>query len=254
MISFPLILHALTAAVRDKMILALFLAIILSCSLSLFLGGVAVVEQDYFSIVFTAAGLRFSVVLGLVLFVAFYIRRSFESKDVEFLLSRPISRVQFVASYITAFIVLAVVMSIAQGACLYVLGSHLFDQGYWLWIISALAENMIMVSVALFFSMYLSSAATAALACFAFYALSRMMGQILGVIDAGTALPAHEAITMLMNAISLVVPRLDLMAQSSWLVYGVSDPFDFTIVIAQGAVFSVFIFLAASIDLVRRQF
>ncbi len=252
--SFPLVLHTLTAAVRDKMIIALFLAVVLSCSLSVFLGGVAVIEQDYFSIVFTAAGLRFSVVLGLVLFVVFYIRRSFDNKDVEFLLSRPISRVQFVASYIVAFIVLAVVMTLTQAGCLYAMAPHLFGAGHVLWVISVLAENVIMVSIALFFAMYLSSAATAALGCLAFYALARLIGQVLGVIDAGISLPGADFISALMNGISLVIPRLDLMAQSSWLVYGVTDPMDFGIVIAQGVIFSVFVFLAASIDLVRRQF
>lgn len=254
MISGPLIAHALTAAVRDKMILALVLAVILSCALSVFLGGTAVVEQGQFAVVFTAAGLRFSVVLGLVLFVVFYIRRSFEAKDVEFLLSRPISRVSFVASYIAAFTVLALAMAVLQALCLYLIGHQAWGDGYLLWIISALAENIIMVSIALFFSMYLSSAATAAMACFAFYVLSRMMGQILGGIDAGIDLPGHDFIQALMNGISLVIPRLDLMAQSSWLVYGVADPFDFVIVGVQGLVFSLVIFFAASIDLVRRQF
>lgn len=254
MVSMPLIRHVLTAAVRDKMILALCLALILSCALSMFLGGTAVVEQNQFSVVFTASGLRFSVVLGLILFVVFYIRRSFEAKDVEFLLSRPISRVAFVASYISAFMFLALVMAGLQAACLYLIGHQTWGDGYWLWIFSVFAENIIMVSIALFFAMYLSSAATAAMACFAFYVLARMMGQILGGIDSGVTLPGQDFIQALMNGISLVVPRLDLMAQSSWLVYGVPDHFDFVVVVAQGLVFSLFIFFAASIDLVRRQF
>ena len=142
------------------------------------MGGVAVIEQDQFSIIFAASGIRLAVILGLTLFVTFYIRRSFDAKDVEFLLSRPISRLQYLASHAVAFIILALAMGLAQGVCIYILSNHLISDGHWLWLLSIMAENIIMVGVALFFSMILASAATASMACLGFYALARMMGQI----------------------------------------------------------------------------
>lgn len=254
MLSLPLVQHAFKAAVRDRMVLALIVALAISCSLSIFMGSVAVTEKDQFAIVFAASGIRLSVVFGLILFVVFYIRRSFDSKDIEFLLSRPVSRVQFLASYSLAFIALAVIMGIAQGICIYLLGGHLFSSGHVLWIISIIAENIIMVGVALFFSMILTSAATASMACLGFYVLARMMGQILGVIDSGATFPGSEILNVVMQGISVVLPRLDLMAQSSWLIYGVGDGVNLMFVFLQAAIFSIFIFLAASIDLIRRQF
>ncbi len=252
--SWALMRYVLKAAARDKVIISLMVALALSCALSVFMGSVAVIEQDYFSIVFAASGSRISIVFGLVLFVVFYIRRSFEAKDIEFILSRPLSRVQFLLSYIAAFVVLAVLMGVVQGGCIYAMSGHLFSVGHWYWIVSVIAENMIMVSVALFFSMILSSAATAALACFGFYALARMMGHILGALDGGTDLPGGKWIGMVLEGISVVTPRLDLMAQSSWLIYGVDGSINLAVIILQGFIFSAFIFFATSIDLIRRQF
>jgi hypothetical protein len=254
MFSWPLITHALKAAIRDKMILALVLALAVSSSLSVFMGSVAVIEQDQFSIVFAASGIRLAVVFGLILFVVFYIRRSFDAKDIEFLLCRPLTRFQFLLSYALSFILLALIMTVAQGVCLYVLGANIFAEGQLLWLASIAAENIIMVGVALFFSMIMSSAATASMACLGFYTLTRMMGHILGVIDSDLAFPGSEILSYIMQAISIVMPRLDLMGQSSWLIYGVGEGIDLAFVFIQAAIFSIFIFLAAAIDLVRRQF
>ncbi len=254
MIHLSLVKYVLVAAVRDRFLAAIALAICLSCCLSIFMGGAAVVEQQYFSIVFAASGLRLSAVFGLILFVVFYVRRSFESKDIDFLLSRPISRLEFVASYSLSFIVLALIMSVFQTIGLYVLSINFWSTGHWLWGVSVLTENMIVTGIAFFFSMYLSSAATAAIACGAFYVLSRILGSVLLAMDAGVGISGAGELSVVMDAISLVIPRLDLIAQSSWLIYGASDVFDFGIVIAQGIVFSLFVFCATSLDLIRRQF
>jgi len=58
---------------------------------------------------------------------------------------------------------------------------------------------------------------------------------------------------MMMNMVSTLTPRLDLMGQTSWLVYGV-DNINLTFVLAQGAIFLFLILVIALIDLVVRQF
>ncbi len=246
--------HVLIAALRDKLILSLLLVFISSASLSTFLGSAAVIEKDQFAIVFAAFSIRFAGVAGLVLFVVSFIRRSFDVKDIDFLLSRPIGRAEFLFSYSAALALIALFMGIVQGGALYLIAPHLFGAGHVLWALSIMAENIIMALVALFFAMVLSSPASAMMACLGFYVLSRMMGQILGVLDAGNHFFGAQALTIIMQAISIVTPRLDLMAQSSWLVYGIGDTIGAGFVIAQLAIFSVLIFTASFIDLVRRNF
>lgn len=253
MISFPLVRYVLKAAMRDRLILSFFLILVLSVSLSIFLGSAAVTEKDQFVLVFSAAGLRLAGVLGLVLFVVFYIRRSFDTKDVDFLLSRPLGRTNFILSHAVGFIILALFFVAGGAGVLFGLSGGELDSGIVLWVGSILAEYIIMVCAALFFSMIVNSASSAALACFAFYLLSRMMGQILGIIDAGIS--PQPFLSAIMQVISAVMPRFDLMGQASWILYGTeAGGVGGSFLAAQGAFYSSLLLMAAILDLLRRQF
>lgn len=254
--SWPLVKYVLTAALRDKLIISLILLMLVSVSLSFFLGVSAITEKDQFAFVFTGASLRLVGVMALALFAVFYIRRSFEAKDVEFLLSRPLGRVQFILSYAFSFSLLAVFVTFAQGLALYILGPHVFGEGHIFWILSMLMENIIIVNVAFFFAMILQSATVGAMATFGFYILARLMGQLLGIMDAGigSSLPAFKYLQYMMDAISMVMPRLDLMGQSSWLIYGLGEGDTLSFICTQGIVFTGLVLIATLIDFVLRQF
>lgn len=252
--NLSLLHHVLTAVLRDRLIVSLLLIFIVSASISIFLGSTAVIEKDQFALVFAAFSMRLAGVAGLVLFVTSFIRRSFDARDIDFLLSRPIGRGEFLFSYGAAFVLIALVMGIIQGGALYLISPHLFGEGHVLWTLSMIAENMIMALVALFFAMVLGSVAVSAMACLGFYVLARMMGQILGVIDSSPDFFASAILSPIMQAISVVLPRLDLMAQSSWLVYGVESGVGVPFIILQLMTFATLIFTAALIDLVRRDF
>jgi len=273
MISTPLVRFVLTAAFRDKLIITLLLMMLVGGGVSVFLGTSGITEQESFALVFGAAGLRFLGVVGIVLFVSFYMRRSFDTKEVEFLLSRPISRMKFLFSHALAFKILAVLVSTVLLACVYVLG-HPNAMGFVVWGASIVVENVIMAMTALFFSMVLSSAAGSALAALGFYVLCRLIGMLLGI----AAQPAESGIFVvlnnLMDVISVIVPRLDMMGQTSWLVYGVDGAGNISLmgqastyahtmvetlgvggfVVAQGVFFVLLLLAAAAFDFLRREF
>lgn len=251
--SFPLVKYVLIAALRDKLILSFFLILVVGACLSLFLGSSAVIEKEYFTVVFASGGLRIASVMALVLFVVFFVRRSFDSKDIEFLLSRPVGRMQFILSLSAGFSVLAVVIGIVLGVLVYALGPNLFKDSYFLWVASIIVENIIMVNSALFFSMYISSAASASMAVAGFYLLGRLIGQLLGM-SSSDLVDGWGPVPMIMNVVSVIVPRFDLMGQASWLIYGYSGDVGYAIVFAQGAVFCFLVLCAAMLDFVRRQF
>ena len=249
----PLIKYVLMAAVRDRLILSMASLFILGACLSLFLGSAAVIEKDQFSVIFSAGGLRLIGVSGLVLFIVFFIRRSFDGKEVEFLLSRPISRINLLLSLSMAFSILALILGAAIGLCVFAMGPHLFSYGHLLWVLSIVVENIIMVNVTLFFAMQISIASTAAIITFSFYVLARMMGQLLGIVDS-TLVNDTGPEAVVVQFVSVFMPRLDLMGQTSWLIYGLDGAFSFWFVAAQGIVFCLLIILAALFDFVRRQF
>ena len=253
MISVPLIKYVFKAALRDKLMLSLAIALIVGASLATFLGSSAIVEKSQFTAIFAGASLRMVTILGLVLFVVFFIRRAFESKEIEYLLSRPIGRLNIIFSFALAFSFLCVFLGVGVGVCVYAVSPQLFGIGHVLWVVSVIVEAVIMVNTALFFSMYISSASSAAMATLGVYVLGRLMGQLLGIVDS-QIVDSYGVYSMAMQMVSVITPRLDLLGQSSWLIYGVQDSYNFVYALCQGAIYSVFVLFAASLDFVRREF
>lgn len=253
MISFPLIKYVLTAAIRDRLILSMFLLMVVGTTLSIFLGSAALIEADQFTIVFASGGLRLAGALGLVLFIVFYLRRAFDTRDIDFMLSRPVSRVTFLLSHAVAFTLLAILVAgfVILTVCL--AGPQMIGDGHILWAFSLIVEYIIIVNVAMFFAMVLPNAAAGALAVFALYVLARIIGQILGIIHAGMAMAGFDVLSNVMHIVSLIVPRLDLMAQSTWLIYGPGDV-GYLFILVQGVTYCTLVILAAMVDFVKRQF
>ena len=60
---------------------------------------------------------------------------------------------------------------------------------------------------------------------------------------------------MAMNIVSMVVPRIDLMTQTSWLIYpDAPNEIGYAFVLIQGVVYCALLITAALVDLRRRQF
>lgn len=254
--SHHLISYIFKAALRDRLMLSVFLMMIVGASLSIFLGSAAALEKDQFAIVFMAGSLRIACMVALILFVIFYVRRSFDGKDVEFILSKPIGRVSYILSHVAAFSSLAMIVSALCGLCVYAVSGHYFGAGHLLWLASIMVENIIMVNVALFFAMVVRSAVGASIAALGFYVLGRMMGQILGIIDAGAeGFILNNILSALMQIVSIMMPRLDLMGQTSWLIYGAeSSAIGYGYIFMQCAVFLALIVSASIFDLLRQKF
>mgnify|MGYP000942990982 CR=1 FL=1 len=253
--SLLLVKYVLTAAIRDRLVLAFLLLLCVGTSLSFFLGSAAIVETAQFTIVFAAAGLRFAAVLSLVLFIVFYLRRSFDARDVEYLLSKPISRLQFLFSHFIAFLLLALCLAVLVTVTVYIAGMGKIEiNSILLWGASLLVELIVMAVISLFFAMVLTSAVSATMITFAFYVLSRLIGQILGIIAEGTDMGIFTVLENIMLMVSVFVPRLDLMGQSSWLLYGLEGNINLEVIFTQALLFCGLILSAAYFDLSRRQF
>ena len=253
--SFLLVKYVLTAAVRDKLMLAFLLLLCVGISLSFFLGSAAITETDQFTIIFAASALRFAGVLSLTLFIVFYLRRSFDARDVEYLLSRPISRLQFLFSHWVAFFLLAFSLAVMITLTVFIASLGKMElASLTLWGGSLLIELIVMSTMALFFAMVLSSAVSATMITFAFYVLARLIGQILGIIEEAGEVGIFAVLETIMSFVSIFVPRLDLMGQSSWLLYGLDGSVNLSMVFAQALIFCGLIFSAAYLDFFRRQF
>ena len=251
---FPLVKYVLAASFRDKTLLAFLVLVIVGVSLSLFLGGSAITEKDQFAATFTSGALRLGSVFTFILFIVFFIRKSFETRDVEYMLTKPVNRFQFLLAHSLAFAILAFILAIISLIVLALMPGKVDLNGHALWGVSLFIELLLVGNIAMFFAFVLASSVAATLCTLAYYVLSRMIGGVLGVVAAQPQEGLMLLIEKMMLMISIVVPRLDLLTQSSWLIYGVQGTVNLTFVLTQGLVFYGLIFFAALIDFKRKQF
>lgn len=251
---WPLYRYILMAAARDRFFFSLIGLLAVVASLSIFFGSSVLTEQDQFARTFAAYGFRLFGVVSLVFFVVGYIRRCFENRDIDYLLSRPMGRISFILTHSAAFSSLALFSAFVLGGTTVLLETGSTHSGAVLWWVSLMAEFVIMANVAMFFAFVMSSATACMLVVFAFYLLSRLMGEILGILQKAGQDGVLALLARLMEVISIFIPRLDLMGQTKWILYNVPADISLGFVLAQAGVFTALVVGATCLDMHRRQF
>lgn len=244
-------------AIRDWLFAGLFAAMFVAFGISLFMGGTALVEESQMSISFIGGSTRVILLVGLITFVCFHVRRAFENREVEVILSRPISRTTFVVAYWLGFAVVALLLiaPLLLGMALLLHGIAL--DGLIYWGASLILEAFIVVAFALFCALILRSAVSAVLLCFSFYFISRMMGFFLYVIDTPHMFKNLDFGWITgqgLRFVSAVLPRLDLYGQSKWLIYGVAGDTTWQLFVIQTCIYVPLLLAAALFDFKRKQF
>jgi hypothetical protein len=253
MMNLSLFRYILMAALRDRFFYAVFGVLVLVLSLSVFFGGSVLTEQDQFARSFAAFGFRLFGVASLVMFVVTYLRRAFEGRDVEFLLSRPIGRISFVLTHAAAFSFLGILCALLLGGAVILLERGALNTSDFFWWASLAAEFVIMANVAMFFGFSMTSSTACLMTVLSFYLLCRLIGEILGILQK-SASGLLQFLGKIMEAISIFIPRLDLMGQSKWVLYGIAPDISFPFLLGQCLVFVAVIIGAALLDMHRRQF
>ena len=239
-------------AIRDRLLGGLFALLAVAVALSLFLGGTSVSEQLQMALVFAAGSGRLILILGLTIFTAFHIQALFETREVEAILARALSRTRFVIAYwiglscLGALLagIFAAVIVLAAGA----------TPGALLWAATLIAESLIVVAVVIFAGLMLERATITVLFTLGFYALTRLMGFFVGIRETATDLtPVTSLIKYGLDFILLFIPRLDLFAQTRWLVYA-PEQADISFLALQSGLFLALALGAAAFDLNRKQF
>ncbi len=248
--------YVLMTATRDRLFLGLLLGILAAAYISHVLGSTAMLETQQMAIAFTAASARVIIMIGIIVFIGFHMRNAFDAKEIDVLLSRPISRTSLVLSYWLGFAAVATFLVLPTVALIGVIGI-LNQTGFWLWSVSLLLESWLVVSVALFASLTIKSGVGTVLASLAIYSLSRMMGFFLATTSVRNVFKEQHinvGAQWLMDGIAVVVPRLDLFAKSNWLIYGARSYEDAALVLMQAGVFIPLLLAACVIDFKRKQF
>ena len=248
--------YVVLTAIRDRLFIGLFLGLIFAAFVSSIMGSTALLEAEQMTLTFAAASVRAIIAVGLIVFACFHLRAAFQTKEIDVLLSRPISRTNLVISYWLGFALVATLLVIPTLAIIWVVG--IIDQdGFWAWSLSLLLEGWLVVAISLFAGFTLSSAVSAVLLSLGFYILSRMIGFFTATAENGVLFSdatLNNSFEWVIDVVSVLIPRLDFFAKSEWLIYGLKGPSDFYLFVIQGAVFIPLLMAATVIDFKRKEF
>ncbi|MDX2144093.1 MAG: hypothetical protein SFV19_12110 [Rhodospirillaceae bacterium] len=243
----------LITALRDRLYLSLFAVLAAVLAVAIFVGGSAISEQQQTAVVYAAGAARIVVILGVIVFVATHIERLVESREIEAILSHAISRTEFLLSYGLGLSLVTALIVIPVGVVVGALATS--PAGAALWTLSLFLELLIVVAFALFAGLSFERSLPTVFATTGFYAFSRSIGFLLGIATSNVRKQGgiNEILNPYVEFLGLLLPRLDLFGQSSWLIYGLEKNLA-SVLLAQAVVGVALLLGAAAIDLNRKQF
>lgn len=251
-----IIRYTLLTARRDWLFIGLVLLVVMAYGLSIFTGSTALVEQSQMSLAYFAGSSRVALLIGLIVFACFHVRRLFDNREIESMLSKPISRTQFVVAYWLGFVILAFV-AVMPVMILMLVAFKPNMVGLIYWASSLFLEISLVLAFALVSGLILRSAVSAVLASFSFYLISRLMGFFVAAFDQPSLLTSGnygQIMATALKGLSAIIPRLDLYAKSSWLIYGIEGQKDLWVFEGQSVIFIALLLAMAVFDFKRKQF
>ncbi len=246
--------YILITALRDWLFIGLIAGVLVATAISATLGSTAFLEEKEMTMTFAAGSSRLMLMVGLIVFVCFHIRNAFDTKEIDVILSRPITRANLVIAYWLGFSLVALLLIVPIVGILAAIGPMSWP-GFIGWSASLLMEALLVVALALFSAFTLRSAVTSVLACMGFYVLSRMMAFFVFTVESPMFSELKFiALKYTLIAISTIIPRLDFFAQSEWLSYGFPSSQAWQLFVLQVVIFVPLLLLATMADFRRKQF
>lgn len=252
--------HSLTIArftllegLRARFFRVAGLALLLVLAASLFAGQLSLTESQRIQATLLAAMLRPASVFLLSLYIIGSITREFNDKGVDLLLAADLPRASYVAGKLAGFTLLGALLALAAGL-LAALFAPLLPTVQWS--ISLLFELWLISAFSLFCAISFSQVLPATSLVLGFYLLARNITTIQllensPVLEHGLS---QQAISTLIDLISLTLPRLEHFTQSAWLAgypagWGALLP-----LLAQSLLYITLLTAATMFDFYRKNF
>jgi hypothetical protein len=219
-------------------------------ALAAFLSQVAVTESLSLQAALVAALLRAGAVFLIAAQVAGSTLREINDKALELMLSLPVSRPAQYLGRLAGFAACSAAL-----AALFSLPLLLWAPPSWvaLWGLSLALEGTLVAAAALFFAMALAQLVPAIAAVAGLYLLARSMAavQAIAAQPAGDSL-AHDIARWGVDAVAFLLPRLDAVTRTEWLLYGPPAPGAYLTALAGLAVYLALLAAAGLFDFYRR--
>ncbi|HZO04002.1 MAG TPA: ABC transporter permease [Burkholderiales bacterium] len=193
-------------------------AVALGLVLAAFVSQVALAESHALQAALLAAVLRACAVFLVAAQVTASTLREIQDKGLELMLSLPLSRTTHYLGRLAGFVACGVALAALFALPLLAWAA---PAAVALWAFSLAAECALVAAAALFFAMTLRQFVPAIAAAAGLYFLARSIGAIQSIAGgplADSSLAARLA-QYSVDAVALVLPRIDAMTRTAWLLY-----------------------------------
>ncbi len=220
-------------------------------ALSAFLSQVALTESRELQSSVTAALLRASAVFLLAAHVAASTLREQNDKGLELMLALPIGRPTHYLGRLAGYVACGAALAAAFSLPLLAWAS---PAGVAAWGASLFLECALVAAAALFFSMSLSSLVAAISATAGLYLLARSVAAIQALASSPLSEPAlgGRAARLAVDAVAMLLPRLDSVTRTEWLLYGAPSASAYAAALGGLAVYTAVLIAAGLFDFQRR--
>jgi len=250
----PIARYTLLEALRNRLLGLALILVAAGLAFTQFLQQVAITESGQIQAALLAALLRLGAVFMLASFVVTSMVREFNDKVMELILSRPLRRSSYYLGKLVGYAATALALALIASLPLLLFAPA---QRVALWGVSLACELLLVTAFALFCVLSLTQVMSALAAVAGFYLLSRSIGalQVMAAnpLSEGLSL-SQKLVNFVIDAIAYLLPGLDRMTQTAWLIYGGLSAQEMLHVLAQTAVYLLLLCAAALFDLQRKNF
>jgi len=216
-----------------------------------FLSQVALTETRSLQLAVLAALLRAVAVFLVAVQVSASVVREMNDKGLELMLSLPLRRSSQYLGRLAGFALLAAALGIVFAAPLLIWAS---PGAVALWAVSLALEGTLVAAAALFFALTLAQPVAAIATTAGLYLLARSMAAIQAIAAGPLVEPslANQAARLSVDGVALLLPRLDAVTRSEWLIYGLPDAGAFLAALGGLALYIALLAAAGLFDFYRR--
>jgi ABC-type Na+ efflux pump permease subunit len=216
-----------------------------------FLAQVALTESRLLQAAVVAAVLRAAAVFLVATYVASSTLREINDKGLEHLLSLPLSRATQYFGRLAGYAACAAALAAAFALPLLLWAP---PTAVVLWGVSLALEGALVAAAALFFAMTLAQAVPAIAATAGLYLLARTISAIQAIASGPLSEPslAADAARWTLTGVSLLLPRLDGVARTEWLLYGLPSAQAYLAALAGVALYGAVLVAAGLFDFYRK--
>jgi len=218
-----------------------------------FLSRVAIADSDALQLSVSGALLRAGAVFLIATHVVASVSREANDKGLELALTLPVSRSAYFVGKLSGFSCAGAMLATFYSLPLLIWAKPASIAAWWL---SLVLETGLVAAAALFFASAMAQAVAALAAAAGLYLLGRSMSAIQAIASAPQAGDSYGAVAArwFVDALALLLPRLDAATRSDWLLYGAPAGSEFIAVVLGLGLYVLLLGAAGLFDFSRRNF